>query len=231
MSDWSARVLPHGPLVQLAPRVWQVTGTLPHMALPRNMTIWRMEGGGLWIHSAIACDDATMAAIESLGAPTVLVVPNGYHRLDAPAWKARYPGLHVVCPEGSRAKVEKVQRIDGLDTEVDGVVAHAPPGLGGSEHIYEVDAGAGRALVVCDALFNVRDQPGFGGFVLKLLGSSGGFKMTRIARYMLLRDAAAYRRWLEGAADGPDLALLCLSHGDAVLADAALKLREAAASL
>ncbi len=231
MSAWSTHVLRHGPLTQLAPRVWQVTGTLKNMALPRNMTIWRMDDGGLWIHSAIACDDATMAAIEALGRPSVLVVPNGYHRLDAPVWKARYPGLHVVCPEGSRAKVEQVQKVDGLDAEVAGVVAHAPPGLKEAEHIYELDAGAGRALVVCDALFNVQHLPGFGGFMMKLIGSTGGFKMTRIARFALLKDAAAWRGWLEGAAEGPDLALICLSHGDAVLADAARKLKEAAAGL
>ncbi|MDO9280314.1 MAG: hypothetical protein Q7U06_00265, partial [Pseudomonadota bacterium] len=193
MSTWTAHVLPHGPLTQLAPRIWQVTGTLRGMGLPRNMTIWRMEAGGLWIHSAIACDAATMAEIEALGPPTVLVVPNGYHRLDAAVWKARYPDLLVVCPEESREKVEQVVKIGGLDTEIPGVHVHAPRGLKQTEHVYEVDAGAGNALVVCDALFNVPHQAGFGGLVIRLLGSSGTFGMTRIGRFVLLQDAKAYR--------------------------------------
>lgn len=231
MSDWKDHVLPHGPLVQLAPRVWQVTGSLKNMALPRNMTLWRMDDGGLWIHSAIACDDATMAQIEAIGPPEVLVVPNGQHRLDAGVWKARYPALRVVCPEGSRAKVEEQVKVDGLDTEVLGLVVHAPPGLKELEHVYEIDAGAGHALVFSDAAFNLPHLSGFMGFVLKLLGSTGFFGMTRIGRWQLLADAAAYRGWLEQAAADPDLAMLCVGHGDAVLADAAKKLKESAERL
>lgn len=230
MSTWSAHVLPHGPLTQLAPRIWQVTGAL-NLGLPRNMTIWRMEEGGLWIHSAIACDDATMAQIEALGAPTVLVVPNGFHRLDAGVWKARYPAIQVVCPEESREKVEQVVKVDSLDVEVLGVNVHAPRGVKHTEHVYELDVGAGHALVVCDALFNVPHLPGLGGAVLRLVGSSGAFGMTRIGRFMMLKDAGAYRGWLEEMAAHPDLAMITVAHGDALLADAARKLKEAAARL
>ena len=228
MSTWNAHVLPHGPLVQLAPRVWQLTGTVPRMALPRNMTLWRMDDGGLWVHSAIACDEPTVAQIEALGPPRVLVVPSGMHRLDAAVWKARWPALRVVCPEGSRAKVTEVLPVDAPDTDVAGVLAHPIPGLKDVEHAYALDAGAGGALVFCDALFNVPHQPGFGGFVLKLIGSTGFFGLTRIGRFALLQDATAYAAWLRARADDPDLALVCLSHGSAVLADPAVKLREAA---
>lgn len=228
MSDWEKQVLPHGPLVQLAPRVWQLAGTLPNMALPRAMTIWRMDDGGLWIHSAIACDAATVAQIEALGPPRVLVVPSGMHRLDAAVYKARWPELRVVAPEASRAKAAEILPIDGPDTDVPGVVAHTIPGLKDVEHAYELDAGAGRALVFCDALFNVPHQPGFGGFLLKLLGSTGFFGLTRIGRFALLTDAKAYAAWLRARAEDPSLALLCVCHGDPVLADPAVKLREAA---
>jgi hypothetical protein len=231
MTTWTSHVSPHGPLTQLAPRIWQVTGTLRNMALPRSMTIWRLPAGGLWIHSAIACDDTTMAEIEALGPPTVLVVPNGFHRLDAGVWKARYPALHVVCPEESRVKVEQVVKVDGLDTDVPGVHVHAPRGVKHSEHVYELDVGAGHGLVVCDALFNVPHQPGFGGLVLRAMGSSGDFGMTRLGRFLMLTDAKAYRGWLEEMAEHPDLAMVAVSHGDAVLADAARKLKEAAARL
>jgi hypothetical protein len=231
MSDWTDHVLPHGPLVQLSPRVWQVTGSMKNMALPRNMTIWRMEGGGLWIHSAIALDDAGMAAVEALGRPEVLVVPSGYHRLDAAVWKARYPDIRVVCPEASRARVEQVVKVDSPDTEVLGVVAHRAEGLKEAEHIYEIDAGAGQALVVTDALFNLDPLPGFSGFVLGMIGSTGFFGMTRIARLALLQDARAYKGWLERTAGDPALALICVAHGNPVMADTALKLKAAAARL
>jgi hypothetical protein len=231
MSDGAARVLPHGPLVQLAPRVWQLTGALPNMALPRTMTIWRMDDGGLWIHSAIACDDATVAEIAALGPPRVLVVPSGAHRLDAATYKARWPELRIVAPEGSRAKAAERLPVDGPDTDVPGVVTHVIAGVKDVEHAYELDAGAGSALVFCDALFNVPHQPGLGGLLLRLVGSSGFFGMTRIGRLALLTDARAYAAWLRARADDPSLALICLCHGEPVLADPAVKLREAAARL
>lgn len=229
MSAW--KVLPHGPLTPLAPRVWQVTGTLPNLPLPRNMTLWRMDDGGLWIHSAIACDEATMGEIAALGAPAVLVVPSDLHRLDAAAWKARFPDVRVVCPDASRAKVAEVVPVDGPDTDVPGVVTHAPPGLAEAEHVYEIDVGAGRALVFCDAVMNLRHLPGLAGLFFQLAGSTGFFGVTRVGRWRLVKDAAAFATWLERAAEIPDLALLCLSHGEPVMADPRVKLRAAAARL
>ena len=35
----------------------------------------------------------------------LLVVPGGFHRLDAKIYKARYPQVKVLCPAGARQKV------------------------------------------------------------------------------------------------------------------------------
>ena len=43
----------------------------------------------------------------------MLVVPNGFHRLDAKVMKDRYPALRVFCPAGGRKKVEQVVKVDG----------------------------------------------------------------------------------------------------------------------
>ena len=231
MSDWKSHVLPHGPLTQLAPRVWQVTGTMKGLPLPRNMTVWKMDGGGLWVHSAVACDDTTMAELEAIGKPEVLVVPNGSHRIDARVWKERYSDMRVVCPEQSRAKVEEKLKVDGLDTEVLGVTTHAAGGIKETEHVYEVDAGAGTALVMCDLLFNLPHLPGFSGFALRMLGSTGFFGLTPVGRMLMLQDKAALKSWLVQEAAESDLALVCVSHGEPVIADAAKKMREAAERL
>jgi hypothetical protein len=228
MSDWKSHVHPHGPLTQLSPRVWQVAGSLPRIPLPRNMTIWKMADGGLWVHSAVACDDATMDEIERLGRPEVLVVPNGFHRADAAVWKDRYPAMRVVCPEAARPKVEEVVKVDGKDTETVGVIVHEVPGIKEGEHVYEVDAGAGHALVMCDLLFNLPHLPGFGGFVLRMLGSTGRFGLTPTGKFLMVKDTRQLRKWLEEEASAPELSLICVGHGEPVLADPALKLKEAA---
>lgn len=65
MSIWEKHVLPHGDLEQLAPGLWQVTGSLERNPLPRNMQIWRAPSGGLLIHSAICLDEAGMAKVDA----------------------------------------------------------------------------------------------------------------------------------------------------------------------
>ncbi len=104
--DWN--VLPHGPIEVLAENLRWVQGSLPGMSLKRVMTVARMADGRLVIHNAIALEDGAMKEIEAFGTPAFLIVPNGGHRLDAPAYKKRYPALSVFAPKGARKKVEEV---------------------------------------------------------------------------------------------------------------------------
>ena len=99
---------PHGPIESLDDGLWLVQAPLPHQAMSRTCTVARMSDGRLVIHSAIAMDEASMATLESWGEPAFLIVPGGMHRMDAPAFKDRYPGLTVLCPAGARQKVEQV---------------------------------------------------------------------------------------------------------------------------
>src|SRR5690349_19124776 len=110
-ADW--KVLEHSPIEELATNLWRVEGSLPGMPLRRVMTLVKREDGDLVVHNAIAVDDASLARIEAWGRPRWLIVPNGWHRLDAPAWKARFPDLRVLTPAGSRKKVEEVIHVDG----------------------------------------------------------------------------------------------------------------------
>jgi hypothetical protein len=91
--DW--HVLPHGPLERLAENLWWVQGSLRGMSLKRVMTVARRTDGELVIHSAIAMTEDAMRELEALGEPAFLVVPNRGHRLDAPAYKRRYPSLRA----------------------------------------------------------------------------------------------------------------------------------------
>lgn len=103
MADtWESHLTPHGPLTALVPGLWQVTGLGP--PLVRNMAIARLRDGGLWLHSVVAVDPPTLAAIEALGPPRVMVVPNPYHRRDAAVWKARFPDLAVLAPAAARIR-------------------------------------------------------------------------------------------------------------------------------
>src|SRR6266567_4702633 len=110
-------VLPHEPLEKLEDNLWTVAGRLPHGGMNRRMSVVRLAGGRLVLHNAAPLAEPAMRELEAFGAPTVLVVPNGFHRLDVHAWKERYPRLCVVCPPESRLRVSKVVagRAAGVD--------------------------------------------------------------------------------------------------------------------
>jgi hypothetical protein len=61
-----------------------------------------------------------MRELEAFGSPSILIVPNGWHRLDAHAFKERYPSLRVYCPASQRKRVEKEVSVDGVVEEMPG---------------------------------------------------------------------------------------------------------------
>jgi hypothetical protein len=229
------RVLPHRPLEQLSERVWRLEGDLEGMPLKRVMTIAARGDGGLVVHNAIAADDPTMAAIAALGEIRAIVVPNGFHRLDAKVFHERFPAAQVVCPAGARAKVEQVVPVtatyDGVAS--DGVVELQPiDGTRAREGAMIVRDRDGTTVVLNDLVFNMPHVPGAQGFVLRhVMGSSGGVKITRIARLFLVADKRAVRAHLERLAALPDLRRVIVSHHETIDREPARALAAVAATL
>jgi len=226
---WDDHVLPHGDLECLTPGLWHVQGTLKHQPLPRAMAVYRMPDGRLWLHSAIALDDARRTELEALGPIGVLLVPSGMHRLDAAVYKERYPEAQVVCPSAARAAVEKVVAIDAVAEDVLddlGVRCHRPPGLKPDELVYELPLDDGVALVFCDALFNLDELPGCAGRIAGWMGSTGFFGTTFIGR-MFLADKAGWKGWLLDQSNREDVRVIHVAHGEPITRDCSRRLREA----
>jgi len=215
-------VLAHGPLEKLGDDVWRVEGALPGMSMKRVMTIARRADGQLVVHNAIALDDAAMKTLDALGPVGFIVVPNGYHRLDAPAFAKRYPNARVLAPRGARAKVGEVTTVHGDygDFPADARVRlEHIDGTKDAEGVMIVEGADGATLVLNDIVFNMPHLPGFAGLVVRALGSSGGPRVTRIARMFLIKDKGAARAHLERLAKTPRLARIVVSHHE-VIADA-----------
>jgi hypothetical protein len=208
------------------------------MDLRRVMTIARLGDGRLVIHNAMALGDEVMKEIEAWGRPAFLLVPNGYHRLDAPVFKKRYPDLKVLCPRGSRAKVAEVVAVDGsyddfasLANDATVKLAHLD-GMGELEGYVEVHSGGAASVVVNDALFNMPHGKGFTGFVFRYLTqSTGGPKVSRIARLFLMKDRAQFRAQIEALAAVPGLRRVIVSHHRVIDEDPARVLRDVATTL
>lgn len=215
---WHTRwkVLPHGPVRTLEDNLKVVDAPLPKMALERRMTVMRLADGRLVVHNAIALDDAAMAELEAWGEVAFLVVPNSFHRLDAFAFKQRYPAVKVIAAPLARPKVE-------LAVPVDGGPELIPSGLGLSGEILEgvkigemafvVAHGDRKTLILNDALFNQPHLPGFQGFVMRLIGSTGPLKLTGVMRWLGVSDKRAFRAHLARLSELPGLTRLIVSHG------------------
>jgi hypothetical protein len=229
-------VLPHGKLTEIDDGVLTVVGDL-HMPIgefPRRMTVVRLDDGRLVVYSAIALDDDEMQALQRMGTPAVLVVPSEIHRLDARAWKRRYPAMMVVAPPNARAKVEEVVPVDATELDLGDprVRIVAVQGTDARELALTVERAGGTTLVVNDVIWNVAPRRGLRGWIMKVTGMTG--PVPRIPTFVARRkidDRDAFRAQLERWAATPGLRRIVVSHGDVVTHDPANVLRRLSAKL
>lgn len=213
----SWKVLPHGKLTTVDQNILTVTGELHiPMELPRRMTVVRLKGSRLVVFSAIALDEIEMRVIEEFGRPAFLVVPNDKHRLDAKAWKERYPAMQVVAPVGSKAKVEKVVPVDTTapsfeDPDVQFVTV---PGMREKEAALVVRTSGGTTLVLNDLVGNIRNESGLGGWFLRKMGFAGTQPhIPKPVQLMMIADKDALRGQLLKWAELESLLRILVSHG------------------
>lgn len=210
--------MPHGPLVQLEENLWLVEGETRMKALGRKMVVAR-NGDSLFVHNAIMLDDATFKMLDALGRVKTIFVPNRFHDMDAGRMHARYPDAVLAALPKTRARLsKKFPRLIDLAPAhlIESVKIRAIAGLRDDENVMEIAHGGRVTQVYTDALFNLPDMPGMGGLFLRLVGSSGGFKMTRIGRLFTLADRNAFRAFLEEQSRRDDLVRVIVAHGRTV---------------
>jgi len=229
---WHTRwkVLPHNPLEQLEDNLMVVEGKLPgNMPLGRRMVVVRLTDGRLVVHNAIALDDASMARLEAWGTMAFLIVPNGFHRIDAFAFKQRYPNMTVIAGPNALKKVELALPVDGgpeLLPADGGMHGENIAGDKIGEMAFIIEhAGGKKTLLLNDALFNQPHMSGFGGFVMRAMGSTGALKVSPIMRIFGVSDGKAFRAHLLRLAEKVGVSRLIVSHGGIVDGDIAGRLR------
>jgi hypothetical protein len=217
-------VLPYTPIVRLEDNLWTVEGEVPRMPIRRRMTVIRLADGRLVIHSAMALHEEDMAAIEAWGPPSILIVPSDYHRMDAPRFKERYPDLQVFCPGPCAGRVSQVIAPDGhyggLPDDFT-MRCEALDGVKSGEAVFIVRSEERVTLVFNDALFNHPHTPGLKGLVGRLVGSTGGARVTPVMRLFVVSDRRALRAHLHRLSRLDGLHRLVPGHGDVVDEDAA----------
>ena len=234
--DQHWKVRPHGELSAIDDGILTVVGPIrmPLGSFPRRMTVVRLRDSRLVVWSAIALGEKEMAPLEAFGRPAFLIVPNDHHRLDARAWKERYPQLQVVAPKGSREKVEKVVPVDTTTPDFgDPHVEFVPvAGTRDREAALVVRAPSGTTLVLNDLVGNIRDASGIGGWLLGLAGFAGkSARIPRVVKLNLVKDANALRVQLLQWAKVESLKRILVSHGEPIETNPRQTLRDLAGSL
>jgi hypothetical protein len=198
------------------------------------MTIARFRDGRLFVHNPMALREPVMAELESLGEVAVVYVPSAMHRIDCARYKQRYPTAQLICPSGAHAAVQRKVRVDGTIADAprdDDVLVLELEGTGGGEGVLRVQSGTEVTLVFNDVLFNVPHQPGLTGLVLRVLGSSGGPKVTPTARLLVAKKRALLAVHLNRLSRETGLRRLIPGHGDVIQRSASEVLHAIAESL
>ena len=234
-AEWT--VFPHGPVETIDDGILSVEGEIrmPLGIFPRRMTVAALNGGGTVVFSPVALHEPAMQEIEALGRPRFMVVPNGFHRLDARVWKKRYPNVKVLCPPGAKKRVEQAVAVDATsDVLADGAVSFViTDGTRRAESALLIRRKGGSTLVINDLISHIRRPMGLGANIFARVFGFGVKRpqMAREVRWLLVNDKAALARQLRHWAAIPDLKRIIVSHGDIIENEPAEVLKRVALTL
>jgi hypothetical protein len=207
------------PLRPLAEDIWVADRPQTFYGLPvgTRMTVIRLSGGRLLLHSPVALDPDLRAELDAIGQVRYAVAPNRVHHLYAgevasvypetrlwvgPGLERKRPDLAFVAvlgdepPEEWREEVGQVF-FRGRPYENEVVFYHRPS----------------RTLILCDLAFNFGPRAAASTrLLMKLLWSYGRFGPSKLDP-LLIRDRDAARRSLEKILAW-DFDRVVVAHGD-----------------
>ena len=199
-----------------------------------RMTVLRLGGGRLMIHSPAPLDDALVEEIQRLGAVAYIVAPGNFHHLHVAPCQERFPdaetwlcpGVEKKRPELSFAGLLDDRPVAAWADELDQVLVR------GGRWIREVaflHRPSGTLLLV-DVIENIGDHTPGVNWVLKLWWK-GPFRMWNrplpAPEYRLgWKDKAAARESLQRILSW-DFSRIVIAHGDLIEVDAKATARAA----
>ena len=209
----------HRPLRQLAEDLWAAERPQSFYGLPvgTRMTVIRLSGGRLLLHSPVALDAELRRQLDALGEVRFAVAPNRLHHLYAGGVAQAYPGARLwVAPGLERKRPDLVFEAVLTDEapeewrgKVDQTFFRGRP--------YENEVvffhRASRTLVLCDLAFNF--GPGAAAptrLLMRLIRSYGRLGPSTLDP-LLIRDRRAARESLERILAW-DFDRVIVSHGD-----------------
>jgi hypothetical protein len=204
----------------VAPDLWVTERpfrVLGFLDIGTRMTVVRVPGGGLVLHSPVEADTETRKAVDALGEVRAIVCPNRLHHLFAAPWKSAYPRARLLGAPGLAAKRR--------DLAFDGVLGDEPDpswqgalesiwvrGMPGIEEVALLH-GPSRTLLLADLAFHPTPASSAGlRRWCRLTRVRDGFGPNAVVR-LLIRDRRALRASLERVLAW-DFDRVTVTHGD-----------------
>lgn len=176
MTDFAAP-RPHGPIEELFPNVYLVTGSFrlgPGVVIPRNMIILR-DGSALTLVNSVRLSAEGERALAELGEVRHLVKLGHFHTLDDPYYRSRYsPTYWAPKPSpdaGQSGKTELL--VDGAAGPLARASAFVFESAKLGEAALVLEQPQGNLLITCDSVQNWSDTRGcslMGGLVCRAMG-------------------------------------------------------------
>ena len=207
------------PLRHLAENLWVVERAQTFYSLPvgTRMTVIRLSGERLLLHSPVVLDQQLREQLDSLGRVSFVVAPNRVHHLYAGEVASAYPEARLwLAPGLARKRPDLVFEAVLTDEapaewrgEVDQVFFRGRP----YENEVTFFHRASRTLVLCDLAFNFGPRTATPTRILmKLIRSYGRLAPSKLDP-LLIRDRVAARESLERILSW-DFDRIIVSHGD-----------------
>jgi hypothetical protein len=204
---------------QLHSDLWITDSPLRFLGLEvgARMTIVRLPGPRLLLHSPIAAAPELVREVKSLGPVAYLVAPNRFHHLFVGEWQRACPDASIYVAPGLETK--------RADLTIAGVLAdEAEPGWKGQ--VDQVLVGGfplanevvffhrpSATLIASDLAFNVGPSGApLTRLVFRLAGAYGRLTPTLLER-LFVRDRTAFRRSLERILEWP-FDRVVVAHGE-----------------
>jgi hypothetical protein len=207
------------PLRELAENLWVTDRAQSFYGLPvgARMSVIRLTGGRLLLHSPVAIDRGLRSELEGLGRVCFAVAPNRLHHLYAGEVARTFPGARLWVAPGVPKKrpdlvFEAVLTDDAPEEwrgEVDQVFFRGRP----YENEVTFFHRATRTLLLCDLAFNFGPSAAAPTrWLMKLIRSYGRLGPSKLDP-LLIRDRKAARESLERILAW-DFDRVIVSHGD-----------------
>jgi hypothetical protein len=221
-----------------APGIWTADGQadkeipkfLKKYDFSTRMTVIKLSGGGLFLHSPISLDSGLHAELGGLGEVRAIVAPNKFHHLYAGDACTAYPNAKLYGALGLPVKRKDLKFAGMLGDEPRpewraDIEQHTIRGMPMVNEVAFYHP-ASRTLILTDLVFNVPAHRPWGIPILsRLLGVGGHFGPSRLGRW-LIRDKEAARASL-GMIMRWDFDRVIFAHGDVIESGGHKKVRDA----